>query len=286
MPRPKNGYTNAAGQEVPATNQIVSRYGDKSALIIWANQQGLKGIDTRFDKSAINIGSAVHKMAELDLIGAPDREIETTLGTYLSAPNHLALANNCFRAFRAWREQCRVRIVAQETSLVSEPHQYGGTPDLIALVNNTIGILDFKTSTKGAVYPEMKITMAAHANLWNEANPKMTIDTYHLIALPKDGGDFKHHAFDNLAREWEIFKLYRELWRFEKEWEVKPTKKTDAKPKVVEKPATGSFDKVGNFVLGADKPIKPRIRVKMQTVPTPTLAEMLRAYGHVPEERT
>jgi hypothetical protein len=87
-------------------------------------------------------------MAELDLIGATDREIETTLHGYLSAPNHLEMANNAFRAFRAWREENRVRVLGQETSIVSERCQYGGTPDLIAIINNTIGILDFKTSLR------------------------------------------------------------------------------------------------------------------------------------------
>jgi len=217
-------------------------------------------------------------MAELDLIGASDREIETTLFQYLSAPNHLTLANTCFKAFRAWREQCRVRIIAQEVSIVSETHQYGGTPDLIALVNNTIGILDFKTSAKGVVYPDMKIAMAAHANLWNETcDPRMKIDTYHLITLPKDGGDFKHHAFADLSREWEIFKGYRELWRLEKEWDVKPARKAEAKVEKNTKPL-GQFNKNGEFVTEA---AKPRIRVKMQTTPTPTMAEMLRAYGHI-----
>jgi hypothetical protein len=279
MPRPLNGYLNKAGEKIPGTNDITGRFGDKSALIHWAHKQGKLGLNL-YDRSALDIGSAVHKMAELDLIGAPDREIEAALHSYLSAPNHLAMAHTSFRAFREWREQCRVRVIQQEVSLVSEAHQYGGTPDLIAIVNNGVGIIDFKTGK--AVYPEMKVALSAHANLWNEANPKMTIDTHHLIILPKDGGAFQHHAFPDLTREWETFKLYREAYRLEKEWDVKPKAKAKA-AKIVEKPPVGSFDKIGNYAVGASEPIaKPRIRVKMQTSPVPTMAEMLRAYGHVP----
>lgn len=261
MPRPSNGYTNAAGQKVPGTNDITGRFSNPNGLFRWYYNNGSQGLPFKPD-AAINIGSAVHKMAELDLIGAADREIEATLHNYLSAPNHIEMANNAFREFRAWREQCRVRVLAQETSIVSEKYQYGGTPDLIAIINNTIGILDFKTSAKGAIYDNMKIALSAHANLWNEANPKMTIDTYHLIVLPKDGGGFKHHAFDDFSREWRMFLLQLELYNLE-----------NSKPAKEPKPAKAE----------AIKPAaKPRVRVKVQTQPVPTLAEMLRAYGHVP----
>jgi hypothetical protein len=266
MPRPKQGYTNAAGEKVPGTNDITGRYGDKGALIHWAHKQGQAGLPL-YERSALDIGSAVHKMAELDLIGASDREIETSLHNYLSAPNHLEMANTSFRAFREWREQCRVRVIQQEISLVSERYQYGGTPDLIALVNNSVGILDFKTGK--TVYPEMKIALAAHANLWNEANPKMTIDTYHLIVLPKDGGAFQHHAYDDLGQEWRLFQLFREAYSLEQS--TKNVNKSAARIK-----SAVSIDNPPN------PKVKPRIRVKMQTTPQPTMAEMLRAYGHIP----
>lgn len=260
MPRPKSGYANAAGQSVPGTTDITGRFGDKQALLHWAHKQGQAGLPL-YQRSALDIGSAVHKMCELDLMGAADREIETTLYTYLSAPNHLQMAHASFRAFREWRQQCRVRPLAQEVSIVSERYQYGGTPDLIAIINNGIGIVDFKTG-KGA-YPEMRVALAAHANLWNEANPRQSIDTHHLIILPKDGGAFQHHAFDNLANEWELFKLYREAYRLDK---------------ATQKPAPAAPQP-------APAPAKPRVRVKANSAPSLSMAEILRSYGHLSEVR-
>jgi hypothetical protein len=169
------------------------------------------------------------------------------------------MAHTSFKAFREWREQCRVTPIKQEISLVSERYQYGGTPDLIAMVNNGIGLIDFKTGK--AVYNEMKVALSAHGNLWNEANPKQALDSYHLIILPKDGGPFRHHAYGDLQREWELFQAYLAAYRLEKAKPAKAAK--EAAPK-------------------AEKPVKPRIRVKMQTAPSLTMAEMLRAYGHVP----
>ena len=65
MPRPTSGYLNKAGEKVPGTNDITGRYGDKSALLHWAHKQGKAGLSL-YDRSALDIGSAVHKMAELD----------------------------------------------------------------------------------------------------------------------------------------------------------------------------------------------------------------------------
>jgi hypothetical protein len=265
MPRPKNGYTNAAGQPVPGTTDVTGRYKDSGALIHWAHKQGAAGLPL-YDRSAIDIGSAVHKMAELDLIGAPDREIEAALHNYLSAPNHLQMAHASFKAFREWREQCRVTPIKQEISLVSERYQYGGTPDLIAMVNNGIGLIDFKTGK--AVYNEMKVALAAHGNLWNEARPKQQLDSYHLIILPKDGGAFQHHANGDLSREWELFQAYLAAYRLEK---AKPAAKAYTIPVFKAEPKAEPV-----------KPAKPRIRVKARSIPSLTMAEMLRDYGHVP----
>jgi hypothetical protein len=74
MPRPKNGYFNA-GEPVPGTHDPISRYMDQTALKIWAHKLGLAGLPL-YQRAAIDIGSTVHGMAELDLKGRPDREIE------------------------------------------------------------------------------------------------------------------------------------------------------------------------------------------------------------------
>jgi hypothetical protein len=88
------------------------------------------------------------------------------------------------------------------------------------------------------------------------AHPKQTLDSYHLIILPKDGGPFQHHNYGDLEREWEIFRHWLAAYNLEK-----------AKPAA--KPAS-------------EKPAKPRVRVKVQSAPALTMAEMLRAYGHIP----
>jgi hypothetical protein len=169
MPRPKNGYVNAAGQPIPGTHDPISRFMDQTALKIWAHKQGLAG-RSLYERSAIDIGSTVHGMAELDLKGRPDREIEAYAHEVLTVPDQLRKAFTSFEAFRNWREQCHVRAIAQECPLVSETYQYGGTPDTIAIINGGLGLLDFKTSPKP--YRDHLVALAAHGKLWDENNPQ------------------------------------------------------------------------------------------------------------------
>ena len=75
MPRPKGGYVNAAGEPIPGTHDPISRFMDPHRLYALALQQGEQGLPFN-PHAAIDIGSAVHGMAELDLKGRSDREIE------------------------------------------------------------------------------------------------------------------------------------------------------------------------------------------------------------------
>jgi len=212
-----------------------------------------------YDRAAIDIGSTVHAMAEMDLKGRPDREIEAYANDCLVAPDHLRKAWASFTQFRQWRQQCHVRAIAQEVSMVSEAYQYGSTPDTIELIGNGIGLVEFKTSKEP--YPDHLIAMAAHGRLWQENHPQHPLTAgYHLLILPKDGSPFQHHAYEDLSRYWRIFALYLEAYRLE----------NDAKPFAKRKAAT------------AAKKGPEQITTSVHT----TMAEMLRAYGHVGECRT
>jgi hypothetical protein len=295
MPRPKNGYVNAAGQPVPATHDPISRFMDQTALKFWAHKRGLQGLPL-FDRAAIDIGSTVHGMAELDLRGRPDREIEAYAHDRLVAPDHLRKAFASFGQFREWRRQCHVRAIAQECSLVSETFQYGGTPDTIAMIGDGLGLIDFKTSPKP--YPDHLIALAAHGQLWHETHPQHPLTAgYHLIILPKDGAAFAHHAYGDLSRQWKVFTLYLEAYRLDKGLDAPPvagptieTWRDAAKACDSAAAAPTLAPPVAPIPAAAiaKAPRRPRTRVAKAAAAiapaTPaTMAEMLRAYGHVKE---
>jgi hypothetical protein len=286
MPRPANGYRNAAGEPIAGTHDPISRYMDQTALKIWAHKQGLAGLPL-YQRAAIDIGSTVHGMAELDLKGRPDREIEAYCHQCLAAPDHLRKAWSAFQQFRAWRQQCHVRAIAQERTLISETWQYGGTPDTIAMIGGGLGLLDFKTSPKP--YPDHLVALAAHGKLWEENNPQHLLSSYHLICLPKDGSDFAHHAYADLTPQWELFKLWLAAYRLEKGCTLAKAAKTEA-PKLAAKPVEATTAPVA-APKRARKPKlanKPPVAAALALIAPPpmaslSMAEILRSYGHVPE---
>jgi hypothetical protein len=85
----------------------------------WAYKQGKAGVPL-YDRTAINIGSCVHQMAELDLVDRPDSEILEYAHGFLARQDDLAKAITCFNQYRAWRERNHVRPIDIENPLVSE----------------------------------------------------------------------------------------------------------------------------------------------------------------------
>jgi hypothetical protein len=266
-------------------------------LMNWAYSQGKKGVPL-YSRDALDIGTAVHRMAELDLRGASPREIERIPFETLQAPEHIDKAHQAFRQFQDWRKQHDVRAISLEESLVSEAYQYGGTLDVVALIDGCRCLLDFKTSKSiGEVYLDQRLAMAAHGNLWREKYPDLPLDGgYHLIMLPKDGSKFGHHAFADLSTEWEMFTLQLECWRIEKglasKRAVKPERKAAFDALAARLEAMGAEAKPAAVAAEAPKaekattavPAKPRRTIKPATVmPAPKAALVAEAKTAVTE---
>lgn len=270
MARPKEGYRNAAGQPIPGTGDINGRFMDRSRLLYWAFKRGKEGAAKLYDNSALDIGTAVHTMAELDLKASPQRDIDFYLTATLPNPEEQAKAAAAFGAFRQWRETFHVRAIAQEISLVSEALQFGGTLDTVAAIRNGRGLVDFKTTSTGEVYEDMPLQLAAYGILWAETHPNEPLDEgYHLILLPKDGGKPIHREFthDQLHPYRQKFWLYRKAYDLDA---------VCNDPKVLK----------GAAVAPSPKPAEDRVRKPRATIPPrpASMGEMLRAYGLIREE--
>jgi hypothetical protein len=301
MPRPKDGYKNLAGQPVPGVHDVTGRYKDSKGLMRWIHQEGLKGNANPY-ASAADIGTAVHRMCELDLKGAPTREIEAVPHQTLSTPADIDKAWQSFRAFQQWRREHQVQAIAFEEALVSEEWQYGGTFDCIAWIDGVRSLIDFKTCKDASrVFLEQRIVMAAHGNLWHEKHPDLPIRAYHLINLPKDGSKPGHHAFADLSPEWEMFTLQLDCLRIEKGLTRKRSVKAAAVVQTPEpadnvvrlkpatspaKPARKRTERPATVVRAPKSRLTDAPPPILLPPPPPrvtSMAELLRSYGHVPE---
>jgi hypothetical protein len=234
---------------------------NRERLLYWAFNRGKQGHPKLYDNSALDIGTCVHTMAELDLKGEPEKDIEFYLNATLADPDDREKAQASFKAFRAWRSQFHADPYRQELSLVSEKLQYGGTLDTIAFIRGGKGLLEFKTSSE--VYEDHLMQMAAYGILWAENFPDEPLDGgYHLILLPKDGAKPVHREFthEQLNPFRQKFWLYRKAYDFEA---------VCNDPKVL----AGS-------AVAPSPPTKRKAKIIAPPAPL-TMGELLRAYGHI-----
>jgi hypothetical protein len=183
---------------VTTVNGLI-KIGGIDGLIWWAHDLGCKGIALEeARKGAADVGTVAHAGVEADLHGEPwDLDDLPIFGEQKKQ------VERCLSAWREWRDQTSLEMVASEVALTSKVHGYGGTLD-VASVGRHRGIIDLKT---GGCYPEHLMQVRAYGELWNEANPGKPIEEYHLLRLGKEDGSFHHHRWDAETMEpaWRAF---------------------------------------------------------------------------------
>lgn len=152
-------YKLADGTRVPGATTVLGVLA-KPALIKWANDLGLDGIDSsRYVDALARIGTLAHQLIEQDLGGPAVVADEWTADEFDRAENALL-------SYRDWRRGHEIEPMLIEESLLSETMRYGGTVDCFASVDGVPTLLDFKTSK--AIYEEHILQVAAYERLLRE----------------------------------------------------------------------------------------------------------------------
>ena len=200
-------YKLADGTRVPGTTTITGLL-NKPALVKWANNLGLEGIDSsKYVDAAASVGTLAHEMCEAYL-----RKERLDLSQY--SPDDVTRARRAFRKFIGWTKGKRIEPLLLEEPLVSEKHQFGGTIDILANVNGTPTLIDLKTSK--ALYPEHLLQVAAYDQLLVD-NGYWSSEVYILrIGRVEDEG-FEYRRVDRLRRRWRVFSHLLEVYRLQKE---------------------------------------------------------------------
>lgn len=228
MPRPRNGYALKDGTKVPGVTDITNRYMDKEGLIIWAFRRGRQGARWLNGNRDKEIGATVDAMVDLQLRECPTSEIRSRL-EQLGDSAAIAKAQAAFRQWERWRIKYSCELEVYEVSLVSEQHRYGGTLDHLVRVQGRRAILERKASP--AIYPNYLVQTAAYKPLWQENNIRLPINGgFHLLALPKDGSEFKHHYYQDLDDAWQLFRLYRQAYDIDRRLKTRQVLRGDPAP--------------------------------------------------------
>lgn len=158
------------GQEVPGVTSILRPL------------QNFSGIDPAVLRAKADLGTAVHKAAELDDADDLDEDsVDPAVAPYL-------------KAWRKFRAETGARILHSERQLGSRALRFAGTLDRVAilprLTQSTTWLLDLKTSTQIDAW--VGVQLAAYRLLLEEADE--SVDALGAVQLLPDGR-YKLHPF-------------------------------------------------------------------------------------------
>lgn len=114
----------------------------KPALVKWANNLGLQGIDSnRYVDSLAEAGTLAHYLVECDMAGIPVNQ--DWLDEY--SRKDIDRAETSFLKYLDWRKGKTLEVIGHELQLVSEEHRFGGTLDWLVIVDGVLTLIDIKT---------------------------------------------------------------------------------------------------------------------------------------------
>jgi hypothetical protein len=149
-------YYTSSGEQVPGVTTILGVL-NKPALVGWANRMGLQGIDTnKYVDEAASVGTLAHTLIMEGLGGHAVRLEDFTA-------DQLTRASYGVTVFSGWLKSHKLTPKLLEKPLVSDVHRYGGTIDMLALLDGEPVLIDLKTSS--GIYDEHVFQLGAYWKL-------------------------------------------------------------------------------------------------------------------------
>ncbi len=174
MARASRLYSLPDGTTVPSVSDVLAQMkGDFRSPLIDA---------------AAERGSAVHAAIAADLREEPIGEV----------PPELA---HPWAAWRTWSGRRWVVAESVEAPMaVGGLMGFGGTPDLIGLIDGYRTVVDFKVTTDHRAINEIQI--GAYTALWGMTHPDRPAARGLVLRLDPNGGGYEERWLDGAALEW------------------------------------------------------------------------------------
>ena len=200
---------NGKGIRFPGATTITGLLA-KPALIKWANNLGLKGIDsTKYVDDKADIGTLGHAMITN---GLQDKETDTSDYT----EKQIAQSENCVLSFYEWEKEHKIEPIVIETPMVSEEYRVGGTMDIYAVVDGKKELIDLKTGNN--IWPEHHTQVAAYRHIL-QANGHQ-VDRVRILNIPRNETEsFQEIVLSDFVLDvnWELFKHLLQVYELRKQ---------------------------------------------------------------------
>lgn len=237
------------GLKVPSTTQI-TKVIEKSILLPWATKTAAEWLETQWLPGRAYTYEAIESILKRSKIQYKIKSDEaTTIGSqahgWIETFGNAVLATgekwpegwkeiplphtldgiHSVNAFLNWYDEHDVVIVACERKVYSKTHNYSGTFDLLAYVNGTLTVVDFKTSK--AIYEDYYIQGAAYITAYCEELDYLKSEDprpqdFMVLRIPKDGSPYETGTFfvssPMFEAYFDIFKASRVIYNWQEKY--------------------------------------------------------------------
>ena len=114
-------------------------------------------------------------------------------------------------AFYKWLAYFKPEILEQEKTLKNEEHKYAGTCDMVCMKEGKKFLIDFKTSEKGQLYPEVELQLSAYKHCLPD------VDEIMAVGLSQEGEYIEKVCNDRF----DIFLNVKNIWVWNNEKKLK-----------------------------------------------------------------
>jgi hypothetical protein len=206
-------YKLADGTIVPGCTTITGIL-NKPALVRWANNLGLQGIDSsKYTDAAAVIGTLAHELIQ-EYLGGPKVDLSEF------SKEQIDKAQNSLISFFEWEKTHRIKMIFCERQLVSETFRFGGSMDFYGTVDGKLELIDFKTCK--ALYPEHRLQVGGGYTLLAKDNG-IKVDRTRIIRVGRDeteGFDEAILTADEIKRNQACFKALLKAYPLIKELRI------------------------------------------------------------------
>ena len=197
------------GTKVPGSTTICKLL-DKPYLIKWANNMGLKGINTdEYVEKTARIGTLIHMM-----IYSHITKTEIVLDEY--SDEEITQAEKCLYKYLDWEKQHNIELIFAETPLISEKYKFVGIVDCYCMLDGKYTIIDFKSSKQ--ISKDQILQVSSYIPLLEEHN--YPVDQILLLTIGKDESTpFGYELINkyNTGDYFEIFKCLLNIYWLKKQ---------------------------------------------------------------------
>ena len=193
------------GTIIPSVTTVLKVLDKGEGMQYWAWDLGRQGLDFREVRdSAARVGTMAHNLIAWHLKGeAPEYQ---PLAVH---PDETDRAEKCFAKYLAWEKGNPLTPVMIETPLVSELFKYGGTPDLLAGMDDGFVLIDFKTG--GRIYEDYFCQLAAYRKLLEEQD--WPVANARILRISPGNDQYEVGMQLDFEKDWEIFQHALAIYR-------------------------------------------------------------------------